>query len=89
MPEALAQEKFSCPTCGGELIQKSKARLCSVGIAMIASLAIAFWFPMLWVPTILFALIGCYLLIWATAGQALWCRSCKKFGLPKPVSKRD
>jgi ribosomal protein L37AE/L43A len=42
MPEATAQKEFSCPSCGGEMIQKSKAQLIVVGLCMWASAAIAF-----------------------------------------------
>ncbi len=80
MTEPTAQKQFSCPSCGGEMIQKSKARLIVVGICMIASVAIAFVFPWFWAPGIILALTGIYLLAWATLGQARWCRNCKKFG---------
>jgi preprotein translocase subunit SecF len=81
MPEATAQKKFSCPSCGGEMIQKSKARLIVVGLCMIASVAIAFVFPWFWAPGIILALTGIYLLAWATLGKARWCRNCKKFSV--------
>jgi len=61
------------------MIQKSKARLIVVGLCMIASVAIAFAFPLFWVPGIILALTGIYLLAWATLGQARWCRNCKTF----------
>ena len=79
MSEATAQTKFSCPSCGGEMIQKSKARLIIVGLGMIASVAIAFVFPWFWAPGIILALTGIYLLAWAMLGHARWCRNCKKF----------
>jgi hypothetical protein len=81
MPEATAQTKFSCPTCGGEMIQKSKTRLIVVGLCMIASVAIALVFPFFWAPGIVLVLTGLYLLVWATIGEAKWCRTCKKFGV--------
>ncbi len=79
MPETTTLEKFSCPTCGGEMIQKSRARLIVVSLCMIASVAIAFAFPLFWPPGIILALTGIYLLAWATLGQARWCQNCKKF----------
>jgi hypothetical protein len=81
MTEAIAQKRFSCPTCGGGMIQKSKARLLAVGFGMIASMAIAFFFPLFWAPGIILALTGIYLVVWATLGKARWCRNCKKFSL--------
>ena len=51
--EATAQKKFSCPTCGGELIQKSRARLIVVGLCMIASVAVAFVIRVFWSPDII------------------------------------
>jgi hypothetical protein len=83
MPESLAQENLTCPTCGGVLIQKSKARLVIAGLAMIASVAIAWVFPWFWLPGTILALSGIYLLIWATLGRARWCRNCKKFSVSR------
>ncbi len=74
-----AEKQFSCPSCGGEMIQKSRARLSIVGLCMSASVAMAFVFPGFWVPGIILALTGIYLLVWATFGQARWCRTCKAF----------
>lgn len=79
MTETTSRNKFSCPACGGEMIQKSKARLIVVGLCMIASVAIAFAFPLFWAPGIILTLTGIYLLAWATLGQARWCRNCKTF----------
>ena len=81
MPKAIAQKEFSCPTCGGEMIQKSKTRLIVVGLCMVASVAIAFFFPLFWASGIILVLTGVYLLVWATLGKARWCRNCKKFSL--------
>jgi len=79
MSEAAAQTKCSCPACGGEMIQKSKARLIVVGLYMIASITVAFRFPVFWAPGIILVLTGVYLLAWATLGKARWCRHCNKF----------
>ena len=68
-----------CPVCGTEMIQKSQARLVTVGIASIATLGLAVVVPALWAPCIIAALTGTYLLVWATAGKARWCRQCKTF----------
>jgi len=81
MPEVIAQKQFSCPSCGGEMIQKSRARLIVVGPGMIASVGIAFVFRWFWAPGIILALTGICLLVWATLGQARWCRNCKKFSV--------
>ena len=58
MPEVTAQKKFSCPSCGGEMIQKSRARLIFVGLCLIALVAIAFAIPLFWAPGIILALTG-------------------------------
>lgn len=63
------------------MIQKSKARLLSVGLGMIALLGIALFVPMFWAPGIILALTGVYLVVWATLGKARWCRNCKKFSI--------
>jgi hypothetical protein len=83
MSGAITQDKPFCPTCGGELIHKSKVRLIVVGGCMVASIAIAFFIPWFWVPGIILALIGIYLLVWATLGRARWCRNCKKFSISR------
>ena len=51
--QATAQKKFSCPACGGEMIQKSRARLIVVGLCMIASVAIVFAIPLFSAPGII------------------------------------
>ena len=79
--ETIAQKKISCPTCGGEVIQKNKTRLIAVGLCMIASAATAFFFPLFWAPGVILVLTGVYLVVWATLGKARWCRHCKKFSI--------
>ncbi len=61
------------------MIQKKRGRLFFVGILFVASIALAFRFPVLWIPCIIVSLTGLYLMIWATAGQGRWCRQCKTF----------
>ena len=72
---------MKCKTCAGEMIQKSRLRLFSVGILMSASIGIAFVYPLFWAPGIVLLLTGGYLLMWATLGKGCWCRNCKKFGV--------
>ena len=72
---------MKCKTCDGEMIQKSRIRLAMVGIVMLATLALAFVIPHFWVPAIILAFTGAYLLVWATLGRGCWCRNCKKFNL--------
>jgi hypothetical protein len=72
---------MKCKKCSGEMIQKSRARLFIVGVAMIASIAIAFFHPLFWAPGIILGLTGAYLIVWATLGRACWCRNCKSFNL--------
>jgi Flp pilus assembly protein TadB len=73
------REQMKCPKCGTEMIQKSRVRLLLVGSGMIASVGIALIAPVLWGPCIVAALAGLYLVVWATAGKARWCRQCKTF----------
>jgi ABC-type Mn2+/Zn2+ transport system permease subunit len=68
----------SCPTCGTELTLKSKSLLIAVGLAMLASIAGIFLSLWLVLPAGLTAIVGAYLILWATRGKALWCRTCKK-----------
>ncbi len=72
---------MKCKTCGGEMIQKNRARLIVVGLLMIASLSVAHYFPLFWAPGIILFLTGIYLLVWGTLGRGGWCRNCKKFSL--------
>jgi hypothetical protein len=72
---------MKCKKCAGEMIQKSRARLFIVGIAMIASITIAFFYNPFWVPGIILVITGAYLVVWATLGKACWCRNCKTFNL--------
>jgi hypothetical protein len=68
-----------CRRCGGEVVQKSVARLLLVGIAMIAMVGLAVLCPILWIPVAILALTGAYLLVWASVGGGRWCRGCKRF----------
>jgi hypothetical protein len=68
-------------TCGGEMVQTNRARLLAVGVLMLASVAIALYYPAFWPPGIILALTGLYLITWATLGKACWCRNCKKFSI--------
>jgi hypothetical protein len=68
-----------CNRCGGALIQKNRWRLAAVGAVLCASMVIAMYLPYLWLPCIVLALVGAYLLVWATLGKGQWCRQCKTF----------
>ena len=70
---------MNCKTCGSEMIQKSRARLVTVGLLMMASIAAPFFVRLLWAPCLIMFFTGIYLLVWAIAGHACWCRNCKKF----------
>jgi hypothetical protein len=72
---------MKCKTCGEQMVQKSRLRLSVVGLLMLLSPAIAFRFAWFWAPGIILFLTGAYLLVWATLGNACWCRNCKKFNL--------
>lgn len=68
----------TCPTCGSELTPKNKKLLITVGVAMIGSVAAIFFSRWLALPAAAATVVGAYLILWATRGKALWCRSCKK-----------
>ncbi len=63
------------------MVQRNQLRLFAVGLALVASPAVAYLIPILLIPAILLTLVGAYLLIWATAGKGLWCRNCKRFNV--------
>ena len=70
-----------CKTCNGEMVQKSRFRLITVGLAEMGLIAIAFRNSWFWAPGIILFLIGAYLITWATVGRGAWCRTCKKFSI--------
>lgn len=72
---------MQCKTCGAEMIQKSRLWLFVVGFAMIASTALAIGLRDLWLPGVILAIIGMYLVVWATLGKGSWCRNCKRFNI--------
>jgi hypothetical protein len=72
---------MKCTTCDGELIQKNRVRLFAVGILMVCATGLAAVVPYFWAPGVILGLTGIYLILWATLGQGLWCRACKKFGV--------
>jgi uncharacterized membrane protein len=43
------------------------------------ALASFFLWPIFWIVGMLFLATAAYLWVWATRGQGLWCRECKKF----------
>ena len=61
------------------MIQKSRARLVVVGGLLLAASALALVIPHFWVPALILAFTGIYLLCWGTLGRGGWCRNCKKF----------
>jgi hypothetical protein len=68
-----------CRRCGGEVVQKSRARLALVGAGMAAALGLGLLGPPLWGPAAVLGLTGVYLLAWASVGRGRWCRGCKRF----------
>ncbi len=72
---------MKCPTCGGETIQRSRARLLVVGLLMIGATGLVFVIPYFWIPAVVLLLAGSYLVAWATLGRGRWCRQCKKFSV--------
>jgi hypothetical protein len=71
---------MTCPTCGVEMIQKSRGQILLAGVIFLLAPLVTLGVPYVWGPAILLALIGLYLVVWATVGRGLWCRSCKRFG---------
>ncbi len=61
------------------MIERPRGRLITVGLAMLTSTALAYFFPAFWPPAIILSLTGLYLLAWATLGKGGWCRNCKRF----------
>jgi hypothetical protein len=68
-----------CRRCGGEVVQKPLARLVLVGAAMLALASLGIVWQSLWLPALLVALTGIYLVSWAAVGRGRWCRGCKRF----------
>jgi hypothetical protein len=59
-------------------------RLAAVGIALWLVSLVAWVVPLpyrafAWVIGLFAALVGIYLLLWATLGKGRWCRQCKIF----------
>ena len=75
--QVIGQRK--CRHCQGELIRRNPVQLFVVGVVLCASLAIALFIPIFWVPGIILFLTGLYLLAWATIARGMWCRQCKSF----------
>ncbi|HKE95757.1 MAG TPA: hypothetical protein VKB34_15685 [Povalibacter sp.] len=61
------------------MIRKSRLQLFVVGLLLVMSELIALRMPQLWLPLTFVALIGAYLIVWATLGRGYWCRQCKTF----------
>jgi hypothetical protein len=70
-----------CRNCNGELIRRNPVLLFVVGVLMCASVSIAVFVPLFWIPGIILALAGVYLIAWATLAGGRWCRQCKNFPL--------
>lgn len=74
-----------CPTCSGQLIHKSRARLfVAAFVYLLAAVALILWLPAMRVAIVIAFISGltaAYLFDWAWLGKALWCRSCERFPL--------
>ncbi|HXW57549.1 MAG TPA: hypothetical protein VEJ67_17490 [Candidatus Cybelea sp.] len=69
-----------CPSCGIELVERSRAALLLASAAMLMAAATAlFLYPVLWIIAALFLVIAVYLITWSTVGKGLWCTRCKNF----------
>lgn len=68
-----------CSHCQGPLIRRNPLQLFGVGVLLCASLSIAYWTALFWVPGIILFLAGAYLIAWATLAKGKWCRQCKRF----------
>lgn len=65
------------------MIQRNRALLFVVGIAMVAAPLLAWRISLLWLPALIALLAGAYLVAWATIGKGQWCRQCKTFRIPR------
>jgi len=69
-----------CPRCQGPLIIKNRARLVFAGGALVTPV-ILLWFirPPVWswLPALLSAVTGVYLIAWGVLARGAWCRHCK------------
>jgi hypothetical protein len=68
-----------CRRCGGEVVQKSRARLALVSGLLLAGLGLGLVRAPLWPPAVVLGLTGAYLPAWASVGRGRWCRGCKRF----------
>jgi len=68
-----------CARCGGEVVQKSRARLAVVGGLMLASSGVGWLWAPLWCLALILVPTGAYLLVWASVGRGVWCRGHKGF----------
>lgn len=73
--------EMNCGRCGGEMIRRNPVQLLLSGALMCASLLIALWTPIFWIPGIILFLAGAYLMAWATLAKGMWCRQCKTFSI--------
>jgi uncharacterized protein (DUF983 family) len=71
----------TCKSCGSEMVQKSRKRLLAVGVLMVIGAVGVRFSRFLWVPAIVLALTGVYLIVWAGLGRGYWCRTCKRFAI--------
>lgn len=61
------------------MFQRCRLRLALVGVVMLAAGIMAPQVPFGWMPSVVLAMAGLYLMAWATVGRGLWCRECKRF----------
>lgn len=71
---------MTCQKCGQEMIQKSRGQILLAGAIFVLAPLVTLGVPFFWGPAILFVLVGLYLVVWATVGRGMWCRTCKRFG---------
>ena len=69
-----------CPSCGNDLIQKSRDGLFLVAIGLLLFSLVFFRFTHgLRFVVFTVGLIGCYFAAWGLIGHGRWCRQCKRF----------
>jgi hypothetical protein len=63
------------------MVRKSRPGLFCAGILMILWNTLVVVSLFFLISGAFFAVVGVYLIIWATLGKGCWCRNCKRFNV--------